>query len=344
MIEFQSLKETVDFVSFDGSLMKQEIEHRKDPLTGVVATINGFLGEKAKAFLGSKDNELLKDLEEKTKANCPFCVADKSGTRFQRDFVEEGFFRAGDSICVPNLFSKARLDGVCIINKNKHILNLKEYSAEDFYNALINCRDFIERGQKCYNLSHHILGMNFLHPGGSSVPHPHLQVHVRGYEYSGLTNLINLSKGYFFKNKENYWQELLLKEKELGARYICEMGQIYWIVPYSPSHQKEIWGIVRGKSSIFELSEKEIYALAEGIIRSLAFYEDEGNTCTFALLSSPKTEDKEYYSLQIRLCARPAFKSLYSNFDTWFVPMFAGEDVHTLSPEEYALKLKKYFM
>ncbi len=344
MIKFESIKEVTDFVSFDGSLMKQEIEHRKDPLTGVVATINGYLGEKAKAFLGSKDTELLREMEEKTRANCPFCVANKTGTRFSESFTEGGFLREGDSICVPNLFSKAKLDAVCIINIDKHLLNMKEYSNKDFYNALINCKRFIEKGKTYYNLPYHVLGMNFLHPGGSSVPHPHLQVHLRGFEYSGITKLIDLSKEFFIKTGENYWQQLLLKEKELGLRYISDMGQVQWIVPFAPSHQKEIWGLVNGKSSITELTEKEIHAISEGISRALAFYEDEGNTFTFALLSSPDDHVNRYFSLQIRLCARPAFKSLFSNYDTWFNPMFVGEDVHTQSPEEYGLRLKTYFI
>lgn len=343
MINFYSIKEIADFISFDGSIMKQEIEHRKDPLTNVVATINGFLGEKAKAFLGSKDEVFIKDLEEKTKANCPFCVADKGGTRFPESFVEGGYFREGDSICVPNLFSKAMVDAVCIVNFKKHLLNAKAFTGEDFYNVLKNCKRVIERAKACYNISNHILGMNFLHPGGSSMPHPHLQVHIRGVEYSGLKNLMNLSKDYYEKYGKSYWDEIVLSEKVEKKRYIADMDGIDWLVPFSPSHQKEVWGIVRGKGSIYELSDKDLEKLAIGISKVVSFYEDEGNTYTFALLSSPVKDVGDYFSVQVRLCARPALKALYSNFDTWFDPMFVGDDVHTQSPEEYGDKLKKYF-
>lgn len=343
MIKFDFVKETTDFISFDGSTMNQQIEHRVDPLTKTVATINSFLGEKAKAFLGSKDFELLKDLEEKTKPNCPFCVADKSGTRFPKDFVKEGFFREGDSICVPNLFSKAIVDGVCIVNVKKHILNPKEFTELDFYNAFSVCKKVIERAKNIYGLKNHILGMNFLHPGGSSVPHPHLQVHIRGVEYSGLSRLIIESKKYYDVNEKSYWKDLVETEINNFQRYISKIEGVHWLVPFAPSHQKEVWGIVEGKGSLFELSEKDLQSLAIGISKTVSYYEDEGNTFTFALLSSPDIGVGDYFSAQIRLCARPAFKSLYSNFDTWFDPMFVGDDVHTQSPEEYGNNLKKYF-
>ncbi len=343
MIEFYSVKETTDFISFGGTTMNQVIEHRVDPLTKVVATINGFLGEKAKAFLGSKDFELIKDLEEKTKPNCPFCVANKSGTRFPKDFVKEGFFRQGDSLCVPNLFSKAIIDGVCIINLKKHCLSAKEFNEVDFYNSLKVCKEVIERAKNVIGFKNHILGMNFLHPGGSSVPHPHLQVHVRQVEYSGLRRLLDLSKKYFEENGHNYWKVLVRTEKENKERFVSKIGTVDWVVPFAPSHQKEVWGIVEGKSSLYDFTDKDLESMAIGISKVLSFYEDEGNTFTFALLSSPEIGVNDSFYAQIRLCARPALKSLYSNFDTWFDPMFVGDDVHTQSPEEYVKNLRKYF-
>ena len=44
--------------------------------------------------------------------------------------------------------------------------------------------------------------------------------------------------------------------------------------------------------------------------------------------------------LHVKLCARPALKALYANYDTWFAPKLLGDDVHTEAPERYAERLR----
>lgn len=53
MIEFTSVMESARLVDPTGAVLEQAVEHRLDPLTQSVATINTALGEKAKAFLGA---------------------------------------------------------------------------------------------------------------------------------------------------------------------------------------------------------------------------------------------------------------------------------------------------
>ena len=45
----------------------------------------------------------------------------------------------------------------------------------------------------------------------------------------------------------------------------------------------------------------------------------------------------------MKICSRPAFKALYANYDTWFAPMFVGDEVHTEAPEAYAARLRARF-
>jgi hypothetical protein len=42
----------------------------------------------------------------------------------------------------------------------------------------------------------------------------------------------------------------------------------------------------------------------------------------------------------VKVCGRPAFKPLYSNYDTWFTPKLLGDDVHLEAPERYAAQLR----
>ena len=46
------------------------------------------------------------------------------------------------------------------------------------------------------------------------------------------------------------------------------------------------------------------------------------------------------FALQVKLCARPAFRPLYTNYDTWFAPKLVGDDAYTEAPEQYAARLK----
>lgn len=345
MIEFKSVKENFKMFAPDGNHFTQEIAHRVDPLTGVVATVNTFLGEKAKAFLGQADTALLEKLENDTKQNCPFCVAEKTGTRFSKEFVETGFIKYGNSIAVPNLFSKAGIDAVVIVNHTQHVLKPSKITSEDFSNAIKTGVDLIKRGRKFNNsFVHHVMGMNFLNPGGSSVPHPHFQVHLRSVPFSGVTNLLKLSDDYYLRTNKNYWNTLIDMEKKENLRFIGNLGKTNWIVPFAPAHQKEVWGVLYNKSTLSDLSEDEAEAFGKGIHNVVSFYEEEGHFAyTFAFISSPLPDKEKSFCLQVRLCARPAFKALYSNYDTWFTPKFIGDEVHTTVPEDYCQRLKKLF-
>ncbi len=117
--------------------MEQVIEHRTDPLTSTVASINAALGEKAKAFLGSADLKLLEDLQEQTRAGCPFCSAAEKGTRFPAELGLDGQLRVGSSIAMPNLFSKCALDSVVIVDAGRHVLFPSRIAKEALADAIL---------------------------------------------------------------------------------------------------------------------------------------------------------------------------------------------------------------
>src|SRR4051794_12153222 len=98
MIDFAAVVERARLLDPAGNPAEQIIEHRKDPLTGGVASINAALGEKAKAFLGAADVDLLRQTEEKSRQGCPFCSPAERGTRFATDFAPEGQIRVGKAV------------------------------------------------------------------------------------------------------------------------------------------------------------------------------------------------------------------------------------------------------
>jgi galactose-1-phosphate uridylyltransferase len=339
MIEFASVVEKARLIDPAGNTVEQTIEHRTDPLTSAVASINAALSEKAKSFfLAATDVQLLTEYQVSTLAACPFCSVAEKGTRFPKDFVEEGQLRIGRSIAVPNLFSKTAFDSVAIIDPGRHVLFPSQIAPEALADAIRVARELVRRARAHDGaLVHHVVGMNFLAPGGSSLPHPHFQVHVRSVPYSGVSRLLRLSAEFCERTGRSYWEALIEKERQVGARYIGSKGRVEWIAAYAPSNQREIWGVVPGAGSLAEITAGDAEGFAAGIAKVISVYEGLGShPFTFAFFSSPEPGSGRHFALHVKLCSRPPFRSMYSNYDTWFTPKLIGDDAHTQPPEQYA--------
>jgi UDPglucose--hexose-1-phosphate uridylyltransferase len=344
MIEFASVVEKARLIDPAGNAAEQVIEHRTDPLTSSVASINSALSEKAKAFLlGGTDVQLLGEYQEKTREGCPFCSVAEKGTRFPRDILAEGQLQVGRSVAVPNLFSKTAFDSVAILDPGRHVLFPSRIAPEALADAIRLSCELVRRARAHdASLVHHVVGMNFLGPGGSSLPHPHFQVHVRGVPYSGVSRLLRLSAAFQERTGRSYWAALVEKEKQLGARYIGSTGRVEWLAAYAPAHQREILGVVPGIGSIAELTDGDADGFAAGIAKVISVYESLGShPFTFAFFSSPEPGSGKHFAVHVKLCSRPPFRSMYSNYDTWFTPKLIGDDVHTQAPEEYAELIRK---
>jgi galactose-1-phosphate uridylyltransferase len=340
-MELAAITERTTLIDPAGNPAEQRIEHRTDPLLGSVASINTALGVKAKAFLGTADVDLLREMQEKTRVGCPFCAAAEKGTRFPPHIAPEGPIRIGDALAMPNLFSKCAFDSVVVVDPARHVLFPSLLSKEALADAIRTAVELVRRARAHDPaLVHHVAGMNFLNPGGSSVPHPHFQVHVRSVPYSGIARAMRRSAEFLERTGEGYFTALLAKEREVGARHVGTTGNVEWIAAYAPAHQKEIWGVLPGTASLVGLSDADAAGFAAGISRVVSFYEESGvHPFTLAFYSSPEASAAGW-ALHVKVCSRPAFTRLYSNYDTWFAPMFIGDDVHTEAPEAYAERLR----
>jgi len=340
MLRLEPTFERTRLVDPGGRELEQVVEHRVDALTGTVASINGALGEKARAFLGTGDPAALAELEARSRAGCPFCAAGEKATRFPPDVAREGQLRVGRSVAFPNLFSKAALDAVVVLDPGAHALFPARLAPDALGSAIAACAELTRRAAgRPSPLAHHVAGMNFLAPGGSSVPHPHLQVQARAVPYSAVARLVALGRAWRERHGPGYWAALLAEERG-GPRHVGATGRVEWLAAWAPAHQKEIWGILPARSSLAEIGDDEASAFADGIARVVAFYEAQGHhSFTLAFLSSPEHGSLDH-ALQVRLCARPAFRAGAANYDTWFGPLLAGDDAHTEAPEAYAARLR----
>jgi galactose-1-phosphate uridylyltransferase len=229
-----------------------------------------------------------------------------------------------------------------VLDHDRHVLFPSEIGAEAFANGIRAAAELVRRLRRHdASLVHHVAGMNFLLPAGSSVPHPHFQVQIRGVPYSGVARAIERSAAFKAAKGSSFWDELVEQERALGVRRLGRTGPVEWIAAWAPAHQKEIWGVLPGVSSLVEVGDVEAVALAEGIAKVVSFYEAIGtHPFNFAFFSAPMPVRDGSFALHVRMCSRPALKPLYANYDTWFTPKLVGDDVHTEAPEQYAAQLR----
>ena len=344
-MELRTIVERASLVDPAGQRTEQVVEHRTDPLTGGVASLNAAFGEKARTFLGTADLALLEELQERSRAGCPFCSAAERGTRFVPEVSPEPQVRVGRALAVPNLFAKCGFDAVVILDPALHVLFPSRLPADALADALRASARMVRLARTSHpDRVHHLAGMNFLHPGGSSVPHPHLQVHARAAPYSGVARAMAAAAEHRTRTGRSFFDELLDHERREGARFVGRTGSVEWVAAFAPAHQREIWGILPGTASLAAARDEDLAAFADGITRVVSAYEEWGaHPFTFAFLSSPAEGREGDWALHVRICSRPAFKAVYANYDTWFGPRFVGDEVHTEAPEAYAARLRARF-
>jgi len=319
-------------------------EYRTDPLTRRNTTvIKGMLNYISK-FLTS-DQELLNSLIEKTRANCPFCPENvKTKTpMFTPDFLVEGRIFVGDAVAIPNLLGHAERSILVVLSKEHH-LKLKDFAPELLFNAFKGGLVYLKRLSEIETSTRFpAFVFNYLPPAGSSIFHPHMQVLVRDRPFYLVRLLLERSKAYFESNKSNYWSELLAKEKNRGERYLFERNGVEWLVPFAPLRGlNEVQAIVRGRSNLLELGDKEWFGLAEGISKILQFYhKEEYLSFNIILLSGPMNEHMDYFDVNLRMISRPGIQA--SSFtDAWALPYLLWDGEAVEEPEQTAERLKAF--
>jgi galactose-1-phosphate uridylyltransferase len=344
-MDLRTVVERTTLVDPSGQRLEQVVEHRIDPLTGTVASLNAAFGEKAKVFVGTTDVAFLAELEERSRTGCPFCGAAERGTRFPPEVSPEAQVRVGRSLAVPNLFAKAGFDAVVIVDPALHVLFPSRLPADalaDAFRAAARMVRLARAGDPAR--IHHLAGMNFLHPGGSSVPHPHLQVHARSAPYSGIARALDAAAAWRARTGRSFFDALLDHERQGGARFIGATGAVSWLAAFAPAHQREVWGVLPGTASLADARDDDLAAFAAGVARVVSAYEAWGaHPFTLAFQSAPTAGREGDWALHVKLCSRPALKPLYANYDSWFGPLFAGDDAHTEAPEAYAARLRERF-
>jgi len=318
-------------------------EYRTDPLTRRNTTIIKGMLNYLSRFLAS-DESLLNSLVEKTRVNCPFCpesVKDKT-PMFTKDFLEEGRIFVSDAVVIPNLLGHAERS-ILVVLSREHYLKLKDFTSKLIFDGFKGGVAYLNRlSQVEPSICYPVFVFNYLTPAGSSIFHPHMQILVRDRPFYLVNLQLRKSKIYYEHGKSSYWSDLISKEKG-GERYLFETNGVEWFVPFAPLRGlNEVQAIVRGKSNLLELSDKEWTGLANGISKILQYYHREAYVSfNIILMSGPTAKHLDYFDVNLRMISRPGIQAL-SFTDAWALPYLLWDGEAVEEPERLAERIRAF--
>jgi galactose-1-phosphate uridylyltransferase len=317
---------------------EQEIEFRKDPLTGRWCRINV---NRVKRFQ-QKPEEGLKELVNSTKSTCPFCQKniESSASRFVE--LEEKI-KVGESVLFPNLYPYSAYHGVLVFTTKKHFIGLNEFTPRLLYDAFKNCVNFFKLvNKKRPQLKFPTINFNFMPPAAASILHPHLQTLLDDRPTYYTSMQVRNSLAYYKRKKSNYWSDLVEIEKQLNERYIGRTGAFSWIADFAPIKNNDVSGIMtEGISTLTDLTAGDMKDLSNGLSKIFnGLWRNGVRSLTMAIFSGPIDEDlSRYFSVNLKIVSRPNFTPNYVS-DIGFMEFLHQECVAETLPEDVAKSLK----
>ncbi len=322
-----------------------KVEVRKDPLLGDTSAYNPFLRDKAKAFFGDNDPELVRSLVEESAKTCIFCPdrIEKITPKYPPALVPEGRIRRGEALLFPNLFAIGKYHAVAALCA-AHFLKLSEFTPEIVGNGFTAGRDFLKavyRSDQSVQFS--TINANYLFPGGASLVHPHLQILVTPAAYSYQARMIEACRSYHKRNDAVYHADLIEEEKKRGVRFVAQEGNWHWMTAFSPLGSNEVIAVHGTESDPAILSDADIQSLATGISKVLAFYESLGYlSFNYSLYGVRQPQSGEGLRCVFKIINR---QNLYPNYrnDDYFLQKMLQTELIINPPEDLAVKLRAFF-
>ncbi|MEM4289655.1 MAG: hypothetical protein QXQ48_05210 [Nitrososphaerota archaeon] len=323
-----------------GAERVQEIEYRRDPLTGRWCRINI---ERAKRPKQTPSEALtLKELAEKTRKNCPFCPENIEVSTPTFTLLPYKRLRSGECWVFPNLYPFAKHHAVTVFTP-EHYKPLENITPEELRDGINSSLQYL-RDLKAVDRAarYPVLAWNNLPPAGASIIHPHFQVLADERPPSAVHQEIEASELYAASGG-CYWQDLLESEEKRGERFVKDSNVVAWITGFTPLGNREVLAIFKGKSSLSSLSPGDVEEFAEDLAALLKYYSSSGVVSLNMLFySGPMDIDisRSFY-LHARIVARPAPTALYVN-DDGFLEKLCAEPVIDMTPEDLSGALRKY--
>lgn len=323
---------------------EHSVEVRKDPLLGDTSVYNPYLRDKANAFFGKNDNDLIKKLAEETAGSCIFCGenARQRTARYPDHLLPGGRLEKGEAVLFANLFSLAPHHPVIVLSK-AHFLRPSEITPQLLADGFHAARLFLnDRYQQDVTLAFATVNCNYLLPAGASLVHPHMQMLVTPMPYSYHARLLHGSTEYLMRSGTYYYADLLDEEARSGERYIAKHGAWHWLTAFSPLGANEIMAIHEAEGDLGRVTVRDLRELAEGISRVLGLIESLGHLSFNFTLYSARGSETIGFRCIFKIVTRQNLYPNYRNDDYFLQKLLQSELIFTL-PEDLAKEARKVF-
>lgn len=336
---------TIHNPMMNNDLDTQELEIRRDPLTGSQSVFNPVLEDKVAMFFGKNDMALIEKMAEESKSRCFLCEDrwKEMTPTYPVDLVPTGRIQVGQAVLFPNIFPAAQIHAVIRVGE-EHYVPLADFDPIPVQDAFLTCLELTKiLAVKDDSVNFLTINGNYLGPAGASIAHPHFQVMGGDLPFSYLEKTLNLSRQYFKAHKSCYWTDLVELEKSNRERYIGTTGPASWLASYSPTGTNEIIGVLPERTRFTEMDENDLEGVAKGLVNVLRGYADMGvSTFNFSLYSGPINEKDDSFRCFIRIISR---QNVYENYrtDDYFLQKLLRNELILTRPEVLAMNLSKHF-
>lgn len=323
----------------------QQMEIRRDPLTGRQSVLNPSLQDKGPLFYGTSDHALLERLARESEPKCFLCGDrwKEMTPRYPEDLVPGGRIQVGESVLFPNLFPVSQVHAVLRVGSS-HYVPLQKFSAPLIHEAFMASSRFVTLLSHARDPVRFLtINGNYLGPAGASILHPHFQVLGSDIPYTHTEELLALGSAYHGQHGSCYWADLAERERELGARFIARTGGVSWVAAFSPQGTNEVVGVLTEKRDFLEMEDRDWAALAEGFSAVLQGYGSMGiSTFNFALYSGPLGARDDTFRCFLRVISR---QNVYENYrtDDYFLQKLLRNELILNPPEKLASILRGFF-
>ena len=336
---------TIHNPMMNNDLDTQELEIRRDPLTGAQSVFNPRLEDKVAMFFGQSDTDLIEKLAKESESRCFLC-GDKwkaMTPAYPDEVVPGGRIQVGEAVLFPNIFPAAQIHAVIKVG-DVHYVPLAEFNpkpvAEAFQASLKLAAHLADNDT---GVKHLTINGNYLGPAGASIAHPHFQVMGGDLPFSYLESVLTRSRQYYEANQTCYWTDLLALEKSAGERYVGATGPVEWLAAFSPQGTNEILGLLPQRNTFLEMDDADVTGIAEGLVKVLHGYAEMGmSTFNFAVYSAPFDEDNGSLRCFIRIISR---QNVYENYrtDDYFLQKLLRNELILTPPEVLTKSLQAHF-
>ena len=329
----------------EGALDTQELEIRRDPLTGRQSVLNPRLEDKVALFFTPTDPALIERLVEESEPNCFLCADrwQRTTPTYPESLLPEGRIRVGEAVLFPNLFPVAQIHAVIRVGEG-HYMPLGAFDAgrvvEAFQTAIAFTRALARSDG---SLRYMTVNGNYLGPGGASLVHPHFQVAGGDLPFTHLEDLYARSGAHFERHGSCYWTDLVEAEQEAGERYIGRTGPVEWVTSFSPQGTNEVLGVLPAKGNFLELDDGDLEGFALGLSAVLKGYDALGlSTFNFTIYSDVLGGGDGSFRCFLRIISR---QNVYENYrtDDYFLQKLLRNELILVTPEALAAGLGKVF-